>query len=368
MKKYNKILYETKRNGMETNKTIFTAIISIICLQFAFASPPIWVDEPSDYQFTSTLGAAIVKTDDILISDLDDILAAFDVNGDVRGVAINQIAPATPPNDYTGSAYHEMQIRSNNASDLISFKYYDASEDKILLVAYTYTFVADQLISDLTNFVVMNASTPVYGCMNSAASNYDANANISGCCDLACADIGLFGGSMSCATVFAQGGTCGGLLYGEDVSAACPVSCGGCPAACSICDGVFDCDGVCNGSSVFGGDGCCPAEGCLSIAHDGANIPTKFTIYQNYPNPFNPITNISYELPENINVSIVVYDLYGKQVHSIVNEFQTAGYHSINWNASSYSSGVYFIRIESGVPSSGSGYRFKHTQKVVLIK
>ena len=86
----------------------------------------------------------------------------------------------------------------------------------------------------------------------------------------------------------------------------------------------------------------------------------SFELHQNYPNPFNPITNITYELPQNGKIELIIYDITGRQLETLVNTFQTAGYHTISWNASSYPSGVYLIRMASG--------DFTQTQKVVLVK
>ena len=89
-------------------------------------------------------------------------------------------------------------------------------------------------------------------------------------------------------------------------------------------------------------------------------MPTEYALIAAYPNPFNPITKITYGLPENKDVHISVYNMTGTHITTLVNTFQTAGYYSINWNASSYPSGVYLIRMESA--------DFTQTQKVVLVK
>ena len=65
-------------------------------------------------------------------------------------------------------------------------------------------------------------------------------------------------------------------------------------------------------------------------------------------NPFNPYANIIYAVPENTNVKVTVYDLNGRQIAVLKNEFQTPGYYSIQWDASQYSSGVYFVEMLSG--------------------
>ena len=89
-------------------------------------------------------------------------------------------------------------------------------------------------------------------------------------------------------------------------------------------------------------------------------IPTKYELMTAYPNPFNPITSITYALPEYTNVQIVIFDLSGKQIESLINEFQSPGYHSINWNADNHPSGMYFVNIMAG--------EYVNTQKLMLVK
>lgn len=71
----------------------------------------------------------------------------------------------------------------------------------------------------------------------------------------------------------------------------------------------------------------------------------RISLMQNYPNPFNPSTVINYELPYNANVSVKVYDIAGKEVASLFTGYQTEGTHSVQFNASNLSSGVYFYRL-----------------------
>jgi len=97
---------------------------------------------------------------------------------------------------------------------------------------------------------------------------------------------------------------------------------------------------------------------CLSIRN--LIVPEDFSIHSIYPNPFNPITNVTYGIPEYTNVQIIVYDLLGKQVETLINELHKPGYHSVNWNADNLPSGVYLIRMNSG--------DFTQTQKVLLVK
>lgn len=73
-----------------------------------------------------------------------------------------------------------------------------------------------------------------------------------------------------------------------------------------------------------------------------------FGLHQNYPNPFNPITNISFTLPESGFVRLKVYDVLGREVANLVNEVKTTGTHSVNFDASSLSSGIYMYKLEMG--------------------
>jgi len=77
-------------------------------------------------------------------------------------------------------------------------------------------------------------------------------------------------------------------------------------------------------------------------------VPNKFRLSQNYPNPFNPSTRIDYALPNNGNVILKIYDLTGKEVETILNDFRTAGYYTINFNASNLASGIYYYRLTAG--------------------
>ena len=96
-----------------------------------------------------------------------------------------------------------------------------------------------------------------------------------------------------------------------------------------------------------------------------AIIPIAYTLHQNYPNPFNPITSLRYDLPEQAQVTLTVYDLMGREVTQLVNTTQEAGYRSVQWNATDsfgkpVSAGVYLYQIRAG--------EFIQTKKMVLLK
>lgn len=91
-----------------------------------------------------------------------------------------------------------------------------------------------------------------------------------------------------------------------------------------------------------------------------SEIPSKFDLKQNYPNPFNPITNIQYDIPFDNFVSIKIYDITGKVIKTLINEYKTAGSYIISFNAEELSSGIYFYRLETG--------NFVDTKRMILIK
>jgi hypothetical protein len=93
-------------------------------------------------------------------------------------------------------------------------------------------------------------------------------------------------------------------------------------------------------------------------------VPSAFKLEQNYPNPFNPSTIISYQLPVNSNVELKVFDLLGKEVATLVDEYKPAGEYEVEFNASSgirnLVSGIYFYQLKVG--------SFIQTQKMILLK
>ena len=93
---------------------------------------------------------------------------------------------------------------------------------------------------------------------------------------------------------------------------------------------------------------------------DAAYLPTEYSLSQNYPNPFNPVTVIEYALPKSGEVRMIIYNLLGQEVARLVSGELDAGYHTVTWNASNVSSGIYFYRLQAG--------EFTRTRKMVLLK
>lgn len=104
-----------------------------------------------------------------------------------------------------------------------------------------------------------------------------------------------------------------------------------------------------------------PESAGLGVSNETvAGLPTEFELGQNYPNPFNPTTQIEYALPHQSSVKIEVYNIAGQRVASLVNEIQNAGWHTISFDASSLSSGVYMYRIQTE--------SFTSVKKMLLMK
>ncbi len=97
----------------------------------------------------------------------------------------------------------------------------------------------------------------------------------------------------------------------------------------------------------------------------GIAIPDEFAIHQNYPNPFNPVTTLRYDLPEQGHVRITIYDMLGRDVKTLINEYQDPGYRSIIWDATNdygkpVSAGMYLYQIQAN--------NFLKTKKMILVK
>ncbi len=86
-----------------------------------------------------------------------------------------------------------------------------------------------------------------------------------------------------------------------------------------------------------------------------------FFLSQNYPNPFNPLTTISYSIPKTNFVTLKIYDMLGREIQTLINEVQEPDKHSINFDASKLSSGVYFYKLRVGTI-------FEKTNKMLFMK
>lgn len=94
--------------------------------------------------------------------------------------------------------------------------------------------------------------------------------------------------------------------------------------------------------------------------HMYSEIPTEYALFQNYPNPFNPITTIKYSVPQSSLISIIIFDVLGKNVATILNEYKPAGSYSVEFDGNKLASGIYFYQMRAG--------NFIDTKKLLLIK
>ena len=100
--------------------------------------------------------------------------------------------------------------------------------------------------------------------------------------------------------------------------------------------------------------------GVMAVDYPESGMPQEYQLSQNYPNPFNPSTTIEYYLPEQADVNVTIYDALGNELEVLFSGSNSAGTHSLNWNASNYASGIYFYRLNAGT--------FNQVKKMLLLK
>lgn len=103
----------------------------------------------------------------------------------------------------------------------------------------------------------------------------------------------------------------------------------------------------------------------ITSVEDIETLPTSYSLSQNWPNPFNPITQIEYALPERCHVKLIIYNVRGQKVMTLVDEEQSPGYKAVRWNArnqtgNEVASGIYFYRLEAG--------SYIKVEKMLLLK
>jgi len=119
-----------------------------------------------------------------------------------------------------------------------------------------------------------------------------------------------------------------------------------------------------NDIGAFGGPGGCNWNPMITNLDEkyssDTSVPSGFQIFQNYPNPFNPITNIEYRILNSEFVTLEIYNVLGQRVATLVSEKQKAGFHSVEWDASRFASGIYLYRFQAG--------EYTETRKMLLLQ
>ena len=105
---------------------------------------------------------------------------------------------------------------------------------------------------------------------------------------------------------------------------------------------------------------CVTGHGNVVESDGESKNPVGFSLSQNYPNPFNAMTVIEYEVPAGGQATLAVYNLVGQRLATLVEKRQQPGYRSIIWDASDFSSGVYFYRLTAG--------DFTEARRMILVK
>lgn len=98
----------------------------------------------------------------------------------------------------------------------------------------------------------------------------------------------------------------------------------------------------------------------VGVSQLGTEIPQKYSLYQNYPNPFNPVTKINYDVARSGYVELKVFDIAGREIASLVNGNYSPGMYSVDFDATAFSSGVYFYTLRSE--------SFTESRKMMLVK
>ena len=130
---------------------------------------------------------------------------------------------------------------------------------------------------------------------------------------------------------------------------------------CLAFDGTYLYAGTGGNSTQGGGVWKRPLANITGIRETAPKqFPLNYSLNQNYPNPFNPTTMITYSVPKTSLVTIKVYDILGREIEKLVNEQQTPGNYSVEFNGSKHSSGIYFYQLKAG--------SFTETKKMILMK
>ena len=119
---------------------------------------------------------------------------------------------------------------------------------------------------------------------------------------------------------------------------------------------------------IMQGDNCCTQSGfwCQAVQTStdveqiSEVIPKEFRLHQNYPNPFNPQTTISFALPKSTHVRLLLFDMLGRSVATLVDEKMQPGIHKVTFNATGMPTGIYFYRIETE--------QFTRVKKALFVK
>lgn len=109
--------------------------------------------------------------------------------------------------------------------------------------------------------------------------------------------------------------------------------------------------------AIYNPDG---LNGITDVEEEKNKIPKEFILHQNYPNPFNPTTKIRYSVPGSKIVQIKVFDVLGKKIKTLLNEYKQTGTYEIAFDASNLTSGVYFYQLSAGI--------FVETKKMILLR
>ena len=175
---------------------------------------------------------------------------------------------------------------------------------------------------------------------------------------------------------------CAGIWGGTTIIDECEVCNGDGPSEHFDCDGncvaEIDCQGICGGTVYPPSFSClntlcvvCNPAICIDLDSDCNMdispylLPDEFGISKIFPNPFNPVTHIQYELTQFGLISIKIYDIQGRVVDQLMNEYQSPGHYSLNWNAVNHASGMYIVEMVMQLENNEVS---RDLQKILYLK
>ncbi|MDX1429703.1 MAG: T9SS type A sorting domain-containing protein, partial [Rhodothermales bacterium] len=300
----------------------------------AGANQPAWTPDPPGFSQTMSVTARLLINDEIS-SHPDNLVAAF-VGSELRGAA--------GPVSVDGQIVYDLTLYANGNGETTRFEAYDAAADRVRPVLETIVFAGGGVLGSATNpFVLTTAVDPPQ-----AAPLLLSPAD--GAIDVQLAPT-LVWNAVPRATTYELE-----LDTSEDFVAPITID--------QIGSTSFTLTEPLSLSTIYfwrvrGANSTSPGpwsevrrfstiRPSVGNEEEPREVPGQFTLQQNYPNPFNPSTQIGYAVPSPQHVRIVVHDVLGRMIATLVDGVQSSGHHTVQFDASPFGSGLYVYRIHAG--------------------
>jgi hypothetical protein len=224
-----------------------------------------------------------------------------------------------------------------------------------------------------------NDECGVCGGNNSSCTDCNGVVNGSAYVDLNCGSGAFCVGGTTGSTTCLQ--DCAGIWGGSAEIDDCEICGGDGPEEHYDCEGncvaELDCQGICGGlnsATIQCQNGCivCNPVDCNNLDSDCNSmdispnlLPDEFGISKIFPNPFNPVTQIEYEITQYGLVTVKLFDIRGRVVEQLINEYHSSGHYNLTWDASNHASGMYFVEM---IMQSGNTTISRDMKKILYLK